>query len=261
MKCDLSIELLSGYLDGELDEKQKAFVEEHLESCPSCMEVLREMAHLDKQIKDVQYEEPSREFIFALNRRIMEKVKKKPRFYLFRYTPIFVPATVALLALIVIINIRQQNKIIGLDDRILYFEAKTSSDLKRDLELPYPEPTTSRTHEAKTGRAFKKEKEHDYVATEAMTEDKLIKPAQADEGVGLGASAVPSQLEIPKNMVVRAIIDSTGTILKVATGNTILPQKDTMLENRLQGQQLSPPIIAGKKTQLYIDLTSGDTTR
>ena len=67
-------------------------------------------------------------------------------------------------------------------------------------------------------------------------------------------------LQIPADKVVRAIVDSTGKVVKVATGNSMIPEKDTMLENRLQGKQLSPPSVAGRRAQLYVDFTQKKET-
>jgi hypothetical protein len=68
------------------------------------------------------------------------------------------------------------------------------------------------------------------------------------------------QIAIPDDRVVRAIIDTDGVVVKVATGNTMLPERDTMLENRLQGQQLKPATVSGKKAQIYVDFTQTEET-
>ena len=85
MKCDLSIELLNGYLDGELDKEHKAEIEKHLKECEVCRKELEELRQLDEHVRTVEIEEPSREFIFNINRRVLEKVKKKSRFRFFDY--------------------------------------------------------------------------------------------------------------------------------------------------------------------------------
>ncbi|HEX7319217.1 MAG TPA: hypothetical protein VF399_02530, partial [bacterium] len=76
---------------------------------------------------------------------------------------------------------------------------------------------------------------------------------------GQGAPAAVAQLEVPKNQVVRAIVDSTGKIIKVVTGNTIVPEEDTILEKQLEGQQMAPPTVRGRRTQMYVDLSEPKT--
>jgi anti-sigma factor RsiW len=71
MKCDLSIELLSGYLDGELDKKQKAEIEKHLKECEVCRKELEELRQLDEHVRIAEVEEPSREFIFNINHQFL----------------------------------------------------------------------------------------------------------------------------------------------------------------------------------------------
>ena len=251
MKCDFSIELLSGYLDGELDEKQRIEVEKHLKECQVCKDALKELKQVDDYIRTQEFEEPSREFIFGLNRRIAERIKKKTksRFFVFRYTPVFAPAAVAILILVVLINLSQQKRLIGIDDRILYAEIA----VRKKLDLQIPEPKVVKGLAGEVEITTKKETERLLrpaisleIAKRAESFDELNKPLRKEELV---------ELEIPKDRIIRAIVDSTGKVLKVATGNSILPEKDTMLENRLQGQQLTPPIVAGQKTQIYVDFT------
>lgn len=253
MKCDLPRELLSGYLDGELDSERKKQVEKHLKGCERCRHELAELRQLDQQVRTVEIEEPSREFIFSVNRRIMEKVKSKPRFSMFRLSPILVPVAVAALVLIVLINIQQPMRLASLDDRILYAEVEPRKDL--DLQIPELGVVEKRS-EGKEIRAGKKALYRPAMAKqEAVAEAKP--PAVSDEVVEKLSAELS---EIPADKVVRAIVDSTGRVVKVATGNSVIPERDTMLENRLQGQQLSPPTVAGRRAQLYVDFTQKKET-
>lgn len=250
MKCDFPIELLSGYLDGELDEKQRARAEKHLGECPRCNETIRELKLLDDHIRAQEFEEPSRDFIFGLNRRIIEKIKKKRRFFVFRYTPVFVPAAVALLIFVVLININQQQRMIEIDDRILYAEIAPKQEL--ELQLPAPKIAKAKEVEKKSiGKAGKRAGSFETAPASEVAKTATA-DERADELVGLDDM---DELRIPKDRITRAIIDSTGLVLKVATGNSIIPEKDTVLENSLQGQQLTPPTVGGRRTQMYVDLT------
>ena len=124
MKCDLPIELLSGYLDEELNEEQLARVKKHLGECAVCRKELEELKKLDEHMRSAVTEEPSREFVFNLNRQVMDKIRKKSRSSIFKFSPIFVPVAIAVLVLIVLVNIPGPGKLAGLDQRILYSETE-----------------------------------------------------------------------------------------------------------------------------------------
>jgi hypothetical protein len=249
MTCDVSIELLSGYLDGELDDEQRLFVEKHLKQCQRCRNVLKEFAFLDEEIRTQKFEEPSREFIFGVNRRIIDTVKKKKIFFIFRYTPVFAPAAVAILLFIVLININQHEKMIGIDDRVLYAEITP----RQELELQVPESKLVDVKKTEEKTITKPDTKAGI--SERVAAPEVAKAATYDKAGELYTLDDEGELQVPKDRITRAIIDSTGRILKVATGNTIIPERDTVMENRLQGQQLTAPTIAGKKTQMYVDLT------
>jgi hypothetical protein len=269
MTCDVSGELLSGYLDGELDEKQKKELEEHLKTCQICRDELEELKKVDEYIRSLEVEEPSREFIFNLNHRIIARVKKKSWFPFFRFSPILVPATVAILVLIILVNIQQPSRLAGLDDRIIYVETERK---RAELDFAVDLETAGKVAEKRAVAAERVVAKKEKMAAPSVPPISKAKGAiirepeemRDEDLVRGGAGAVSGEffstvsmeeLEIPKDRVVRAIIDTTGKVVKVATGNTIIPEKDTMLENRLQGQQLAPAVIRGRKTQLYVDLT------
>jgi hypothetical protein len=287
MKCDFPHELLSGYLDGELDGKNKALVEDHLRSCPSCQQVLEALKKQDSLVRSREIEEPSREFVFSLNRRVMDQVIKKSRFSIWRYMPVLVPAAVAALVLIVVFNSRPETRYVTTDDLILlpvvstlgYHDEsglKTGSDRsvvadkkpaaakkEKAAELkgvvtmsPPPAPSQG------SGEVAKEIEDVELGPLVASESRKDVDAGKVDEvetmtagAGGQGAPAAVAQLEVPKNQVVRAIVDSTGKIIKVATGNTIVPEEDTMLEKQLEGQQMAPPTVRGRRTQMYVDLS------
>ena len=257
MKCDLPTELLSGYLDEELNEEQLARVKKHLAECEVCRKELEELEKLDEHMRSAVTEEPSREFVFNLNRRVMDKIRKKSRSSIFKFSPIFVPVAVAVLVLIVLVNIPGSGKPAGLDHRILYSE----SELREEVDVQLPEVSTGRKMPATKGIVMKdkstppapvSEKSKSYRAAEEEVAGGFGERFDVDEFM---ETVSLEQIEIPDDRVVRAIIDTEGVVVRVATGNTIVPERDTMLENRLQGQQLKPATVSGKKAQIYIDFT------
>jgi hypothetical protein len=250
MSCDVSIELLSGYLDGELEDEQQVFIEKHLKQCHRCRNILRDLTLMDEQIRTQKFEEPSREFFFGVNRRIMDRIKKRKPFFIFRYTPVFVPAAVAILLFIVLINISQHERMIGINDKVLYAEITP----RKELELQIPESKIADVKEERN-KIIAKTGTRAGISERTPTAPEVAKAATCDKAGELYTLDDEGELQVPRDRITRAIIDSTGRVIKVATGNSILPERDTVMENRLQGQQLNAPTIAGKKTQMYVDFT------
>jgi hypothetical protein len=69
-ECDEVRELLSPYLDGELDSDERQRVDSHIESCQSCREALSSLRETVSLIQSMPIIEPSRSFA------ISETVKK-----------------------------------------------------------------------------------------------------------------------------------------------------------------------------------------
>ncbi len=276
MKCNVAIELLSGYIDGELSNELKLEVERHLAKCASCKEELEELRQIDEYVRNAEIAKPTREFEFSLTRRVIERVRKKPRFSFFRLTTVFVPVTVAILVIIVLVNTNQPSRFVSMDDRVIYAEMET----KRDMDLQVPELSVTRRipEEAPKDEGIILTEKKALAApppsapssvpsaakAKASKEIEDIEEAERAAVAGVEESGdkiseteirYVEELDIPEDIVVRAIVDSNGRIVRVATGNSIVPEKDTMLENRLQGQQLQPPVIKGRRTQLYVDFT------
>ena len=269
MKCDLPIELLSGYIDDELTEQELARVEKHLHQCAACRQELEELRELDQHVRTAAVEEPSREFVFNLNRQIMEKIRKRTRFPIFRFAPVFVPVAVAILALIIFINLPQASKPVGLDHQVFYSESKA----RKEVTLELPEVSSGREPAPKKGFVMKDAEIIGEPSAPVMAKSKASRAAEEEISGGAGDGLFEKvdadeylktvsleQIAIPDDRVVRAIIDTDGVVVKVATGNTMLPERDTMLENRLQGQQLKPATVSGKKAQIYVDFTQTEET-
>lgn len=59
MHCDRIEVLLSGYIDNELTQQQRQAVENHLESCPACRDVVEELRRLQRETAKISIEHPS----------------------------------------------------------------------------------------------------------------------------------------------------------------------------------------------------------
>jgi|GEM_PF-685833 len=267
MKCDISVEILNAYLDGELDEQEHRRIKEHIDVCSCCQQELEALKELDARVRESEIHGPSREFEFRLNRDVMERVRSRKRFTIFRLAPVFVPVAVAALILLVVVNAPEPERLISLDDQVMYSESEyRAAEETKDLDLQLPElaprEVGGECRDASTaGYAAKKDavpakptapvisKSGEYLATveEDHTADDIREKA-TNEGL-------LDELEIPPNQIVRAIVDTSGNIVKVATGNSIVPETDTVLENCLKGRQVQIPMVGGRRTQLYIDFT------
>jgi hypothetical protein len=269
MKCDLPIELLSGYLDDELSKEDLARVEKHLGQCAACRLELDELRKLDQHLRAAAIEEPSREFVFNLSRQVMKKIRKKTRVSIFRFAPIFVPVAVAALVLIILVNLPQAGKPVGLDHQVFYSKDK----VRKEITLEIPEVSSGRDAEPKKGYVMKDEETAAEPSAPIVAKSKAYRVPEEEISGGAGEGLCErvdadeylktvslEQLAIPDDRIVRAIIDTDGVVVKVATGNTMVPERDTMLENRLQGQQLKPATVSGKKAQIYVDFTQTKET-
>jgi hypothetical protein len=251
MECDLPIELLNAYLDGELSEQEKARVETHLKMCAACQEELSALQRVDARIKQEVYEEPSREFVFGMKRRVMERIRPAPRSSLIRFAPIFAPVAAAIIILIVLVEISPSRKIFGVNDRIAYQQVAA----RQEVQISIPEPrirTAPASVKVKRMAKAAEEEALDARYEEASAEG-LATTSEETRDIDESSIAVPARAH-----VVRAIIDTTGTIVKVATGSNLVPEQDTILEKELTGQQLAPPKIEGRKKQLYFELAPGE---
>ncbi len=248
MKCDFPIESLSAYLDEELNEQERKTVERHLAGCPRCREALNALRALDDGVRQDVYEEPSPEFILTLNRRIRDRIAPAPKRHLVRFAPVFAPVAAAIVIFIVLTDASASRKMMSISDRVAYEELAP----RQTVQVSVPEPekvlaakpaTRLRTAAPRSAGAPLQEAE---MKSEAATE--LVRDA-ADV-------IAPAAARAQREGVVRAIIDTTGTIIKVATGNTIIPEEDTILEKELAGQRVSPATIEGKKAQIYVDFSA-----
>jgi hypothetical protein len=271
MKCDLPIELLSGYLDEELDTEQTRMVEEHLKACKVCRKELDDLRQLDGHVRSVEVEEPSREFLFTMNRRVIDRIKKRRRVSFFRFAPVLVPVAVAALVLIVLVRVPEQTQFVDIDHLVYFVEPEARY---RETPVEYDSDTrsvpmeeTEAVRDKASIRTMKDEAADEFTAAGAPAatapEPVMKKAANASESRQeaevfedadiADIEGLFYQYKLPKDQVIRAIVDTTGRVVRVATGNTIIPERDTVLENRLQGQQLAPDRFKGKRVQFYLD--------
>ncbi len=256
--CGFPTELLSAYLDNELNESEKNKVEEHLNHCFECKRIIEEFRTIDSNLQELAIAEPSREFVFNLSTNVIDKIKKKSGFRLWQYFPVLIPAAVAVLLVIIVTNKSSLEHPVGMKNRIqmvLTHDETPATTEKIDVVMPKPGLVTKprTTAPAPTRVAEKK----------AVEDKELVASREAQESPPMPA-AVSGALaqEKREQVVVRAVIDSTGRVLNVATGNTIVPEEDTAISRLLKSQQFAAPTIRGKPTQMVIEFVTDakDTT-
>jgi len=203
--CGIPVELLSAYIDNELDEQEYTRIKEHLKSCVHCQEIVEQFREMDARIREMELEEPSREFIFNLKRNVMERVGKKKKNAFWRFFPILVPAAVAVLILVII---RNEGTPVGMNNRVAYVyseEEKGIKEEKVDISLPVTK-AVSRTNIGIESRKDKMESPP-MPTTIAKKEEEIETQPYAER------SALS---DVGESDVIRAIVDSTGKIVNVA---------------------------------------------
>ncbi len=256
-ECGLPVELLSAYIDNELNEIERQRVEEHLKHCSHCLKIIEEFKTIDMGLKEIEIEEPSREFVFNLKKNVMEKIRKKRSPLFWKVVPVLVPVAAAVVLVFIITGHENLASPVSMKNRIDIAYVPSEKPVQTDkIEVVIPKPGIVAKRQAPapaaTGisaeRKFAEAKDVDlaYKKTESPTVTELEEVAQ----------------EKVAPVVVRAVIDSTGRVLNVATGNTITPQEDTTLSRILKGQQIAPPTVRGKPTQMVVEFVTEekDTT-
>ena len=67
--------LLSAFLDGELKEKQRAYIENHLKSCEKCSKEFEKIQKLDNFTLEIKEEVPKEEYWNSFPTRIRSEIQ------------------------------------------------------------------------------------------------------------------------------------------------------------------------------------------
>lgn len=109
MKCQQSERWLSDSVDGAISKKEKAIIEAHIETCPACRTFRNQIQKINEEAKNLDAPEvspaQSREFVSRLRSALIEigKEKNKGVLHVFRNKWVFVPASVILVSLFILI--------------------------------------------------------------------------------------------------------------------------------------------------------------
>lgn len=81
MNCNEVRELLSLYIDDELDENEKLLVEEHLKTCEECQKELEEYKKIIQALQEIPDEEPPLGYCKRLHEKLLAAEAEKSEFH------------------------------------------------------------------------------------------------------------------------------------------------------------------------------------
>ena len=116
MECSRSKELLSDYIDGILDARTKALLEEHLVVCKGCSEDLASLKALVQEMGSLKSLEAPRDFLEKVHERIEQRSKfgqiMRKLFFPVRIKVPLELATVTAMAILIlaVLNVQQPKK-------------------------------------------------------------------------------------------------------------------------------------------------------
>jgi predicted anti-sigma-YlaC factor YlaD len=76
MEHDKIKELISSYVDNELDQEQRSLVEAHLEQCPECRREYREMVKFEEVMDKMTLKQPPREAWKTYSESVYNRVER-----------------------------------------------------------------------------------------------------------------------------------------------------------------------------------------
>jgi hypothetical protein len=111
MKCQQIERWLSDSVDGAISKKEKTIIEAHIETCPACRAFRNQIEKINEEAKNLDAPEvspaQSREFVSRLRSALIEigEEKNKGVLHVFRNKWVFVPASVIIISLFILIFI------------------------------------------------------------------------------------------------------------------------------------------------------------
>ena len=109
MKCQQIERWLSDSVDGPISKKEKAIIEAHIETCTACRAFRNQIEKINEEAKNLDTPEvspaQSREFVSRLRSALIEigEEKNKGVLHVFRNKWVFVPASVIMISLFILI--------------------------------------------------------------------------------------------------------------------------------------------------------------
>jgi hypothetical protein len=90
LRCEDFDELIHLFWDGEIDERKKEEMEEHLSICKKCKQKLALLGSIEEKAKQVKIKEPSQEYWDTFSSRVRERIiAQKEESFSFRLKKVF----------------------------------------------------------------------------------------------------------------------------------------------------------------------------
>lgn len=139
MKCQQIEQWLSDSADGAISEKEKAIIEAHLATCPACRIFWSQIQQIDEEARKLDAPqvspERSREFSSRLRSALVEieEGKNGGILHAFRNKWVFVPASVIMVSLFVLIFVFYDNRDFQEEESYVFSFGNIMEEIYRDM--------------------------------------------------------------------------------------------------------------------------------
>jgi hypothetical protein len=139
MKCQQIEQWLSDSVDGAISEKEKAIIEAHLATCSACRTFRNQIEQIDEEARKMDAPEvspeQSREFSSRLRSALVEIEEGKNRgvLHAFRNKWVFVPASVIMVSLFVLIFVFYDNRDFQEEEFFVFSFGNIMEEIYRDM--------------------------------------------------------------------------------------------------------------------------------
>lgn len=167
MKCAQVQDMISRYLDGDLDRVAKAMFDEHLASCRACAKELRQVKEMIAELKRVPEVEPPPYFVEAVRHRLEQKPSWKTyarRLFVPLYVKIPLEALAVTATAIVVMFLFQKTEL----KSVLAPQVQRAQARQQKYEV---------TKKDEFAFDFKQEAPQEYAPLPSMYQDKAVSTA------------------------------------------------------------------------------------
>lgn len=140
MKCQQIERWLSDSVDGAISKKEKAIIEAHIETCPACRTFRNQIQKINEEAKNLDAPEvspaQSREFVSRLRSALIEigEEKNKGVLHVFRNKWVFVPASVILVSLFILIFVFYEKRDFQYEEFSVFSFGNAVEEIYQDME-------------------------------------------------------------------------------------------------------------------------------
>lgn len=139
MKCQQIERWLSNSVDGAISKKEKAIIEAHIETCPACRAFRNQIEKINEEAKNLDAPEvspaQSREFVSRLRSALIEigEEKNKGVLHVFRNKWVFVPASVIMISLFILIFVFYEKEDFQYEEFSVFSFGNAVEDIYQDM--------------------------------------------------------------------------------------------------------------------------------